>query len=107
MTWEELNSLIANCRKCELCKERHNVVIGKGVHKEQGVLLVGEGPGEHEDEEGVPFVGQAGRLLELTIDAAGLDRNSLYIANVIKCRPPQNREPLPEEASACMDFLRQ
>lgn len=106
MTWEELNGYIACCKRCALCNGRHHVVIGKGTHNEGGILLVGEGPGEHEDLEGVPFVGQAGRLLDLATEAAGLDRNMLYIANIIKCRPPENRDPLEEEANACLPFLR-
>lgn len=106
MTWEELNGYIAGCKACNLCSSRHNVVIGKGAHNEGGIFLIGEGPGEHEDLEGVPFVGQAGRILELTITAAGLDRDMLYIANIVKCRPPENRNPLDEEANACLPFLR-
>lgn len=106
MTWEELNSYIAGCKRCGLCEGRRNVVIGKGAHTQHGILMVGEGPGEHEDEEGIPFVGQAGRLLDLTVEAVGFDNEALYIANVVKCRPPQNREPLPEEEQACMPYLR-
>lgn len=106
MTFEELNSYIAGCGKCGLCKTRHNVVIGKGSHSERGILLVGEGPGEQEDLQGSPFVGQAGRLLDMALDAVAIDRNALYIANIVKCRPPENRNPLPEEVEACMPYLR-
>ena len=106
MTWEELENAAKNCKSCGLCAERHNVVIGRGSKTPGKILFVGEGPGENEDRQGLPFVGQAGRLLDLALDAAGYSAEDYYIGNVVKCRPPQNREPLPEEISRCLPILR-
>ena len=95
------------CRRCGLCETRHSVVFGQGaVHAE--VMLVGEGPGANEDEQGLPFVGKSGQLLDHYLEAIDLSRDkNVYIANIVKCRPPQNRDPLPEESAACMPWLRQ
>lgn len=95
------------CRRCGLCETRHSVVFGRGVaHAE--VMLVGEGPGANEDEQGLPFVGKSGQLLDHYLEAVDLSRDkNVYIANIVKCRPPQNRDPLPEESAACMPWLRQ
>lgn len=95
------------CRRCGLCETRHLVVFGQGaVHAE--VMLVGEGPGANEDEQGLPFVGKSGQLLDHYLEAVDLSRDkNVYIANIVKCRPPQNRDPLPEESAACMPWLRQ
>ena len=95
------------CRRCGLCETRHSVVFGQGaVHAE--VMLVGEGPGANEDEQGLPFVGKSGQLLDHYLEAVDLSRDkNVYIANIVKCRPPQNRDPLPEESAACMPWLRQ
>lgn len=95
------------CRRCGLCKMRHSVVFGQGAaHAE--VMLVGEGPGANEDEQGLPFVGKSGQLLDHYLEAVDLSRDkNVYIANIVKCRPPQNRDPLPEESAACMPWLRQ
>ena len=95
------------CRRCGLCETRHSVVFGQGaVHAE--VMLVGEGPGANEDEQGLPFVGKSGQLLDHYLEAVNLSRDkNVYIANIVKCRPPQNRDPLPEESAACMPWLRQ
>lgn len=95
------------CRRCGLCETRHSVVFGQGaVHAE--VMLVGEGPGANEDEQGLPFVGKSGQLLDHYLEAVDLSRDkNVYIANIVKCRPPQNRNPLPEESAACMPWLRQ
>lgn len=106
MTWDELNYLCSNCTDCPLCQTRHNVVIGVG-NKQSKILFVGEGPGYYEDMEGEPFVGNAGKLLDKMLGAIQLDRNQVYIANIVKCRPPQNRDPLPEEQAACIKYLRQ
>jgi DNA polymerase len=106
MTWEELNIACQNCQACSLCTTRTNVVVGTGnIHSD--IMFVGEGPGYNEDMTGEPFVGQAGRLLDKMLAAINLDRKKVYICNVVKCRPPQNRNPLPEEQKACIGFLRE
>ncbi|MFR3227073.1 MAG: uracil-DNA glycosylase [Blautia massiliensis (ex Durand et al. 2017)] len=95
------------CRRCGLCESRTHVVFGQGVPDAE-VLFVGEGPGANEDAQGMPFVGRSGQLLDHYLEAVDLDREkNVYIANIVKCRPPQNRDPLPEEASACLPWLRQ
>ena len=105
-TWEELKNACADCRKCELCETRHNVVVGVGSPKAE-VMFIGEGPGENEDLQGEPFVGRAGKLLDKMLTAVDLDRNqNIYIANIVKCRPPKNRDPKPEEQEMCIDWLR-
>ena len=107
MDWETLRSSCLACTRCELCKTRTNVVFGQGVEDAE-VLFVGEGPGQNEDEQGLPFVGRSGQLLDKYLFAIDLDRTkNCYIANIVKCRPPQNRDPLPEESAACMPWLRQ
>lgn len=104
--WEELESACLQCEKCDLCKTRTNVVFGMG-NPHAGVLFIGEGPGQSEDEQGRPFVGRSGQLLDKMLAAVDLDRNTdLYIGNIVKCRPPQNRDPLPEEQEACIGWLR-
>ena len=104
--WEELQESCKNCRKCGLCETRHNVVFGVGNPRAK-VLFVGEGPGENEDLQGEPFVGRGGQLLDKLLAAVDLDRKkNIYIANIVKCRPPKNRDPLPEEQEACIDWLR-
>ena len=94
------------CRRCGLCETRHSVVFGQGAaHAE--VMLVGEGPGANEDEQGLPFVGKSGQLLDHYLEAVDLSRDkNVYIANIVKCRPPQNRDPEQEEIAACMGYLR-
>lgn len=104
-TWEELEEVCNNCTSCGLCNTRHNVVFGRG-NKDAKVLFVGEGPGYHEDMEGKPFVGQAGKLLDLALCALEISQQDIYIANIVKCRPPQNRAPYKEEAAACINYLR-
>lgn len=104
--FEELKQACLQCRKCGLCATRHNVVFGVGNPRAK-VLFVGEGPGENEDLQGEPFVGRAGKLLDTMLDAVDLSRErNIYIANIVKCRPPQNRDPLPEEQEACIGWLR-
>jgi uracil-DNA glycosylase, family 4 len=104
--FEELRRECMNCTKCGLCQTRHNVVFGVG-NPNAKVLFVGEGPGENEDLQGEPFVGRAGKLLDTMLDAVDLSRErNIYIANIVKCRPPQNRDPLPEEQEACIGWLR-
>ncbi len=104
-TWEELEERCLNCYKCNLSKTRKNVVIGVG-NKNSDILFVGEGPGEQEDLKGEPFVGAAGKLLDKMLGAIELDRSQVYIANIVKCRPPFNRDPEKEEREACINYLR-
>ncbi|SFI50999.1 DNA polymerase [Treponema bryantii] len=105
LTIEELNAKILRCTRCGLARTRNNVVPGMGVMNPQ-VLVIGEGPGYDEDMQGLPFVGKAGVLLDRMLAAIGLDRKTnCYIANIVKCRPPENRNPLPDEQAACFSFL--
>lgn len=95
------------CRKCGLCEGRHNVVFGVGDEKAR-IMFVGEGPGEQEDIKGEPFVGKSGQLLDKYLSLVDLSRDAnIYIANIVKCRPPMNRDPKPEEQDTCIDYLRQ
>lgn len=104
--FEELTQNCLNCRKCGLCETRTNVVVGVG-NPRSGILFIGEGPGENEDLQGEPFVGRGGQLLDKMLAAVDLDRKkNIYIANIVKCRPPKNRDPLPEEQEACIEWLR-
>lgn len=104
--WEELKENCLNCRKCSLCEVCSNVVFGVGNPCAK-VMFIGEGPGRNEDLQGEPFVGAGGQLLDKYLAAVDLDRRTnIYIANIVKCRPPQNRDPLQEEQEACMDWLR-
>lgn len=106
-TWEELESQCLACQRCALADTRTNVVFGVGP-RDAEVMLVGEGPGENEDLQGEPFVGRGGQLLDDMLSLVGLDRRSnVYIANIVKCRPPQNRDPLNTEQDACIGYLRQ
>lgn len=104
-TWEELLSECAQCHECALCQNRKNVVFGVGNPRAE-ILFVGEGPGANEDEQGIPFVGKAGMLLDDMLAIIGLDRTKVYIANIVKCRPPGNRDPLNVEQDACIGYLR-
>ena len=106
MSLEELNNQILKCEKCALYKTRTNVVPGEGSPKAE-IMFIGEGPGKNEDEQGRPFIGAAGKLLDKLIELIGLTRKDIYIANVVKCRPPGNRDPLPEEVDACRPWLDQ
>ncbi|MBO4413091.1 MAG: uracil-DNA glycosylase [Clostridia bacterium] len=105
MTWEELEKKCGECRRCGLWETRTKLVFGRGS-RTAGVMFVGEAPGQTEDEQGVPFVGRAGKLLDLYFEAVGIERDEVYVANILKCRPPKNRDPLPEEGDACMEHLR-
>ncbi|MBO7502881.1 MAG: uracil-DNA glycosylase [Clostridia bacterium] len=107
LTWSEFETFAASCRSCRLCEKRNSVVIGRGCRETGRILFVGEGPGEHEDREGLPFVGQAGRLFDFALEALEFPEEAYYIANVVKCRPPQNRDPAPDEIEACLKLLRQ
>jgi len=103
--WEELICECTSCKKCGLGETRTNIVIGRG-NPQASLLFVGEGPGEQEDIQGLPFVGRAGKLLDLLLEALLIKKDQYYIANIVKCRPPGNRVPLDEEALACLPFLR-
>ena len=107
MELDTLQQECLTCRRCGLCETRTNVVFGQGVPAAE-VMFVGEGPGASEDEQGLPFVGRSGQLLDHYLEAVDLSRDkNVYIANIVKCRPPQNRDPLPEESAACMPWLRE
>lgn len=101
---EQLRKECLDCQRCELCRTRTNVVFGKG-NPNADIMFIGEGPGEQEDIQGLPFVGRAGQLLDKMLDAAGIPTEAIYIANTVKCRPPKNRDPLPEEKEACRGWL--
>ncbi len=103
-TLTELYQEIALCRQCEIAKNRTKVVPGEGA-EDAGLLFIGEAPGWHEDQQGRPFVGPAGQYLDELLTSINLKRQQVYIANVIKCRPPQNRDPLPVEISNCRKWL--
>lgn len=104
--WEDLKNDCMSCEQCDLCKTRTNLVFGDG-NKNAEVLFIGEGPGEQEDLQGKPFVGRSGQLLDKMMLAVGLDRSKIFIANIVKCRPPKNRDPLPEEQEKCIVWLRE
>lgn len=103
--WERLKSSCAHCTKCPLHSTRNRIVFGDGA-TDRGLLFIGEAPGAEEDEQGIPFVGRAGQLLTKIIDAAGMNRKDIFITNVVKCRPPENRVPAIEEMLACEDLLK-
>ncbi len=103
---ESLRRSCLACTRCPLCETRHQVVFGVGA-EHTGVMLIGEGPGEQEDLRGEPFVGPAGRLLDDMLSIIDLGRHNCYIANIVKCRPPHNRDPLQVEQDACIGWLRQ
>ena len=97
---------LGDCRRCGLCEKRTNIVFGVGS-PDARLMFIGEGPGADEDRQGEPFVGRAGQLLTKIIEAMGISRPDVYIANIVKCRPPDNRTPLPDEVSTCSPFLAQ
>ena len=103
--FEQLEEDASKCQKCKLCTTRKNVVFGTG-NKNADLMFIGEGPGADEDIQGIPFVGKAGKLMNMAFEAIGLKREDVYIANVVKCRPPANRNPQEDEANACLDYLR-
>lgn len=103
--WEELEKNCKTCGKCKLSKTRTNVVFGEG-NKEADLMFIGEGPGADEDYTGIPFVGRAGKLMNMAFQGIGIDREKVYIANIVKCRPPGNRNPQDDEINACLDYLR-
>lgn len=104
--WAALEQACLSCQKCALADTRHNVVFGTGPRNAE-VMCIGEGPGENEDLQGQPFVGRGGKLLDDMLELVDLSRDkNVYIANMVKCRPPQNRDPLNTEQDACIDYLR-
>ena len=105
LSWQELEQTCLQCRRCGLCETRHNVVFGVG-NRNADIMFIGEGPGEQEDLKGEPFVGPAGKLLDDMLSIIDIDRTNCYIANIVKCRPPGNRDPLETEQDACIDYLR-
>ena len=104
--WNQLKERCESCQNCSLGRTRTNLVFGVG-NQHADLMLVGEAPGQAEDEQGIPFVGAAGKLLDRYLYAVGIPRESVYIANILKCRPPHNRDPLPEEEDACIGHLRE
>ena len=103
-TLEEIRTELGDCRRCKLCSQRTNIVFGFGA-PDADLMFVGEAPGRDEDLQGIPFVGKAGQLLTRIIQAIGLQRDQVYIANILKCRPPRNRDPEPDEVEQCEKFL--
>ena len=103
--WEDLEKSIIDCKKCKLCGNRTNIVFGVG-NKNADIMFIGEGPGADEDIQGEPFVGKAGKLMNEAFKGLGINREDVYIANIVKCRPPSNRDPENDEAEACLDYLR-
>lgn len=104
-TWEELEESIKGCNRCKLWNTRKNIVFGEG-NKNARLMFIGEGPGADEDSTGIPFVGKAGKLMNMAFQAVGINREETYIANIVKCRPPQNRNPEEDECEACLNYLR-
>ena len=106
MDWTELERQCHGCQKCALADTRTHVVFGDG-NRNAEIMFIGEGPGEQEDLQGIPFVGRGGQFLDQMLDIIGLDRSKYYIANIVKCRPPQNRDPLALEQDSCIGYLRE
>lgn len=104
-SFEELEEKIKDCNKCKLCNNRNNIVLGTG-NRNAKVMFIGEGPGADEDIQGIPFVGKAGKLMDQAFKGIGIKREEIYIANIVKCRPPQNRNPEQDEIDSCLDYLR-
>ena len=105
LTWDALKGSVDGCTACALCHTRTNIAFGEGS-EQASILFIGEGPGREEDLQGRPFVGAAGQLLDKMIAAIDMRREDVYIANIVKCRPPDNRVPQEEEAHACLPYLR-
>ena len=104
-TMEEVKKTIKDCNKCKLCTRRKNIVFGVG-NENADVMFIGEGPGADEDAQGIPFVGKAGQLMNKAFDVVGIEREEVYIANIVKCRPPNNRDPESDEVLGCINYLR-
>ena len=104
-SFEELENEIKDCSKCKLCNNRTKIVFGTG-NKSADLMFIGEGPGADEDIQGIPFVGKAGKLMNQAFHGIGIERDDVYIANIVKCRPPMNRNPEQDEITACLNYLR-
>lgn len=104
-TWSELEQICNGCTNCSLHQTRHHVVFGKG-NQQTSLMFIGEAPGEQEDLSGIPFVGKSGQLFDKILASVNIRREDIYIANILKCRPPKNRNPLESEKSACLPYLR-
>ena len=104
--WEQTEQAVQGCQRCALCQTRTHTVFGRGSENAK-ILFIGEAPGEQEDREGKAFVGAAGQLLDRYLAFIGLEEDDYYIANILKCRPPRNRDPLPEEEEACLPYLKE
>ena len=102
---KEIEVAVKKCNKCDLCKQRIQTVFGVG-NENADIMFIGEGPGGDEDKQGEPFVGKAGQLMNQAFLGLGITRENVYIANIVKCRPPNNRTPLKQEADSCLDYLR-
>ena len=106
MDLQSFHASIADCKKCRLCEGRTQVVPGAGnPHAE--IMFIGEAPGKNEDLQGIPFIGAAGKFLNEMLETIGLKREDIFIANTVKCRPPNNRDPLPDEIETCLPYLKQ
>lgn len=105
LSWDELEDKCFRCTLCDLCRTRNNVVFGVGP-RDAEIMFIGEGPGEQEDIKGEPFVGAAGKLLDEMLSIIDMSRSTVYIANIVKCRPPNNRDPFDYEQDACIAYLR-
>ena len=103
--WEDLEKSILECKKCRLCTNRTNIVFGQG-NKKARLMFIGEGPGADEDKQGIPFVGKAGQLMNNAFQALEINREDVYIANIVKCRPPSNRVPEDDEVQTGLNYLR-
>lgn len=104
-TYEELKHFVDHCRRCPLAATRHRAVMGRG-NLQAPILFIAEGPGRNEDRDGIPFTGQSGQVFDRLLSGIGLSREDIYITNIIKCHPPGNRDPRPEEQEACMPYLK-
>ncbi len=104
-TMEELKDVAINCNRCKLSTGRKNIVFGVG-NENADIMFIGEGPGADEDTQGIPFVGKAGQLMNKAFDVVGIEREEVYIANIVKCRPPNNRNPEQDEVLSCINYLR-
>lgn len=104
-TMKELKDVAINCNRCKLSTGRKNIVFGVG-NENADIMFIGEGPGADEDTQGIPFVGKAGQLMDKAFDVVGIEREEVYIANIVKCRPPNNRDPEQDEVLSCINYLR-
>ncbi|HJC51534.1 MAG TPA: uracil-DNA glycosylase [Candidatus Anaerostipes avistercoris] len=104
-TYEELRAFVSGCTRCSLSQTRHHSVMGRG-NLSSGMLFIAEAPGQTEDQNGIPFTGRSGQIFDQMLEAAGMTREEIYLTNIVKCRPPGNRDPLPQEQEACMPYLK-